>query len=62
MTPVETVVVAGEGFELLVQAAALADPAWRPTFRGSPAFARRLLEDETDEAALATVGRTGWLN
>jgi DNA-binding transcriptional ArsR family regulator len=62
MTRVETVVVAGEGFELLVQAAALADPAWRPTFRGSPAFARRLLADEADEAALATVGRTGWLN
>jgi DNA-binding transcriptional ArsR family regulator len=62
MTRVETVVVAGEGFELLVQAAALADPAWRPTFRGSPAFARRLLADQDDDAALATVGRTGWLN
>ena len=62
MTRVETVVVAGEGFELLVQAAALAEPAWRPTFRGSPAFARRLLTDEDDEAALGTVGRTGWLN
>jgi DNA-binding transcriptional ArsR family regulator len=62
MTRVETVVVAGEGFELLVQAAALADPAWRPTFRGSPAFARRLLADDADEAALGAVGRTGWLN
>jgi len=62
MTRVETVVVAGEGFELLVQAAAVTDPAWRATFRGSAAFARRLLADEDDEAALGTVGRTGWLN
>lgn len=56
--------MAGTGFELLVQAGALADPAWREVFTGRAGFARRLLEgpDSPSEAEVTRIGRVGWLN
>jgi len=56
--------MAGDGFELLVQAAALADPEWRQVFTGRTAFAQRLLARPggCDEAEVTRIGRLGWLN
>jgi DNA-binding transcriptional ArsR family regulator len=62
---VDAAVMAGEGFELLVQAAALADPEWQQVFTGRTAFAQRLLADGPggcDVAEVARIGRLGWLN
>jgi len=61
---VESAVMAGTGFELLVQAGAVADPVWRGVPTGCAAFRRRLLEgpDAPSEAEVSRVGRLGWLN